>query len=222
MNNPLNKPYRITSPFGWRVLSGKKENHAGIDLAAANNEQNTKRGVDILTIADGTITKIYFNEARGNVVEITHGGNIISRYQHLRNGISVKVGDNVKKGDVIAVMGNTGHCTSSNPNVPAEFRGTHLHLEIAVDGAVVNPEPYLTGAKSIGSTTSTTNPSNSTTIKLNDTVRINQGAKTYDGKTPAGFVYERSFAVDQLKGDRAVLDLKGICTAFHVKDLIKA
>lgn len=61
----------------------------------------------------------------------------------------------------------------------------------------------------------------STPIKVGDRVKVKQGARSYEGAKIASFVYNNTYRVDQLKGSRAVLDLKGICTAFHVKDLIK-
>ena len=64
-------------------------------------------------------------------------------------------------------------------------------------------------------------PPPSVKIKVGDIVKVNKNAKSYDGVNIAAFVYERTFKVDQLKNDRAVLDLKGICTAFNVKDLTK-
>lgn len=51
------------------------------------------------------------------------------------------------------------------------------------------------------------------------TVRVKSGAKSYEGKNVAVFVYNGKYKVDELKGDRAVLDKKGICTAFRVSDL---
>ena len=51
-------------------------------------------------------------------------------------------------------------------------------------------------------------------------VKVKTGAKTYDGKGVASFVYGNTYTVDELKGDRAVLDRKGICTAFRVVDLV--
>lgn len=58
------------------------------------------------------------------------------------------------------------------------------------------------------------------TIKVGSKVKVRKGARSYEGKKVADFVYNRVYTVDQLKGDRAVLDLKGICTAFKVSDLI--
>ena len=58
------------------------------------------------------------------------------------------------------------------------------------------------------------------TIQVGSKVQVKNGAKSYDGKTIASFVFGRVYTVDSLSGDRAVLDRKGICTPFHVKDLI--
>lgn len=60
------------------------------------------------------------------------------------------------------------------------------------------------------------------TIKQGDKVRIKAGAKSYDGKKVADFVYSNIYTADQIKGDRVVVGLKSICTAFNIKDLIKA
>ena len=62
----------------------------------------------------------------------------------------------------------------------------------------------------------------STTIKKGDKVKVNKGAKDYNGTSIASFVYSGTYTVDELKGNRAVLDKKGICTAFNVKDLTLA
>ena len=58
------------------------------------------------------------------------------------------------------------------------------------------------------------------TVKVGARVKVRQGAKSYTGQNVGSFVYTKVYIVDELKGDRAVLDLKGICTAFKVKDLI--
>ena len=58
------------------------------------------------------------------------------------------------------------------------------------------------------------------TIQVGSIVKVKQGAKSYDGKSIASFVYNNTYPVDELKGERAVLDKKGLCTAFNVKDLI--
>lgn len=61
----------------------------------------------------------------------------------------------------------------------------------------------------------------SSAIKEGDSVRVNSGAKTYDGIGVNDRVYSNVYTVDQLKGDRAVLDVRGLCTAFNIKDLTR-
>lgn len=56
-------------------------------------------------------------------------------------------------------------------------------------------------------------------IKVGTKVRVKKGAKTYDGGKISSFVFSKTYTVDQLKGDRAVLDIKGICTPINIKDL---
>ena len=62
-------------------------------------------------------------------------------------------------------------------------------------------------------------PTINSNIKQGDKVKVNNGAKDYNGKIIAIFVYKGTYTVDEIKGDRAVLDKSGICTAFNVKDL---
>lgn len=59
-------------------------------------------------------------------------------------------------------------------------------------------------------------------LKVGDKVKVNKGAKSYDGQSIASFVYDNTYTIDELVGDRAVLDLKGLCTAFKTTDLTKA
>lgn len=63
--------------------------------------------------------------------------------------------------------------------------------------------------------------SSSNTIRVGDIVKIKKGAKSYEGVAMASFVYNNKYRVDELHGKRAVLDSKGLCTAFNVNDLIK-
>lgn len=63
--------------------------------------------------------------------------------------------------------------------------------------------------------------SSSSTFYVGDMVRVRSGAKSYTGQNIASFVYNNTYRIDELSGDRAVLDEKGICTAFNTKDLIK-
>jgi murein DD-endopeptidase MepM/ murein hydrolase activator NlpD len=112
--------YQFTSPFGvrWGVL------HAGIDLAAPE-------GMPYKAIHAGTVTKAGYNGGYGYSITIqnTDGTEVV--YAHSRR-LMVKTGDKVKAGAVIGEVGNTG----------ASY-GTHLHLEVHVNGQPVDPIPFL-------------------------------------------------------------------------------
>ncbi|MBE5806533.1 MAG: M23 family metallopeptidase [Clostridiales bacterium] len=114
---------RITSRFGSveRVRSGA---HKGLDIAA-------KSGTPILAVSDGVITKSAWTGSYGNLVVISHGNGVETYYAHCSKSL-VKVGQKVKAGEKIALVGSTGNST-----------GPHLHLEIRLNGNVINPQKYL-------------------------------------------------------------------------------
>lgn len=85
---------------------------------------------DVVSIYDGTVTKVEDNELAGKTIEIKHDENIISVYQSL-GSVNVKQGDSVKQGSVIGKSGNS----KINKDL-----GNHLHFELYVKGQVINPE----------------------------------------------------------------------------------
>lgn len=123
---PLINTY-VSAPYGNRLdpITGGHEFHKGIDL-------NGETGDPIHAAADGIVVRSgYDTGGYGNVVDIDHGNGYATRYGHCSK-LLVKVGDLVHAGDVIANVGSTGHST-----------GSHLHFEVWMHGAPVNPMPYL-------------------------------------------------------------------------------
>jgi len=114
----------ITSRFGWRKVRGTKDFHTGIDIA-------TFYGAPIKAAADGTVDFVGWKPGYGKLVIINHGRGIQTYYGHNSENL-VHTGQFVKKGEVIARVGSTGHAT-----------GPHLHYEIRVNGNPVNPFKYL-------------------------------------------------------------------------------
>ncbi len=113
----------ITSRYGVNSRI-RSSSHTGLDIA-------TSTGTPIKAISDGTVTFAEYKGAYGNLVKIDHGNGIESWYAHTSK-MYVKVGQQVKAGDVIAAVGSTGNST-----------GSHLHLEIRINGQHVNPQNYL-------------------------------------------------------------------------------
>ncbi|MBV9210110.1 MAG: M23 family metallopeptidase [Acidobacteria bacterium] len=108
------------NPFGG---SGT-EFHKGQDISAPY-------GASVIATADGTVVIAGWLRGYGNVVYIDHGNGISTRYGHLSR-IDVIVGQTVKRGEQLGLVGSTGRST-----------GPHLHYEVRLDGQATNPVPYL-------------------------------------------------------------------------------
>ncbi|WP_417596786.1 peptidoglycan DD-metalloendopeptidase family protein [Oceanospirillum sp.] len=120
---PTSKRYRISSSFNKNRLhpiTKRRSPHHGVDLA-------TPTGTAILSTGDGVVKRIGNHPFAGKYIDIDHGGSYKTRYLHLSR-IQVKRGSQVKRGQRIALSGNTGRST-----------GAHLHFELHIDGRPVNP-----------------------------------------------------------------------------------
>jgi murein DD-endopeptidase MepM/ murein hydrolase activator NlpD len=122
--------YWFSSGFGWRrsPFTGLKEFHNGLDISSA-------KGTPIIAPADGTVIKRGYDKYLGKFLKIDHGRKIITTYGHL-SAYNVSPGQKVKRGDIIASMGNSGLST-----------GHHLHYMIKVKDRCVNPLHYILNAK---------------------------------------------------------------------------
>jgi murein DD-endopeptidase MepM/ murein hydrolase activator NlpD len=127
---PSDKPVKtaaFTSGYGVRSdpFQGRAAMHSGIDLSGPV-------GTPIYATADGFVTAAEYNSGGyGNLIKLSHGRGIETRYGHL-SAMTVRSGQQVKRGDLIGRMGSTGRST-----------GSHLHYEVRVDGRAVNPIPFM-------------------------------------------------------------------------------
>lgn len=138
--NPVLKSgeHKVTSNFGMRTITinGKTttKQHNGIDLVRTGSKLDY-----IIAFADGKVVTSKYSASAGEYVKLDHGNGVYTRYLHLKSGSrTVKVGDTVKKGQVLGYMGATGNVT-----------GAHLHFDITLDGKYVDPAAYLDGTKTI-------------------------------------------------------------------------
>ena len=104
------------------------EAHKAIDFLA-------EEGTDVFAVMDGTITEVSYSYLMGNTVKLDVGQGLIVVYKNLQNEPPVKVGDKVKRGDVIGKVGSSAKSEASD--------GPHLHLETWLNGENVNPNEYL-------------------------------------------------------------------------------
>lgn len=116
----------VSSLYGYRSdpLTGAREFHQGVDFAG-------KLGTMVTAVADGIVIWAAPSHAYGNLVEISHGNGYVTKYAHNKRNL-VSVGQKVEKGEVIALMGNSGRST-----------GPHVHFEVVKNGKNVNPGRYL-------------------------------------------------------------------------------
>jgi len=116
----------ISSRFGNRTdpFTGRAAFHKGVDFAG-------RAGADVVAVASGVVIWSGDRYGYGEMVEINHGNGYVTRYAH-NSANQVIVGDTVKRGEVIALIGSTGRAT-----------GPNLHFEVLRDGRVVDPLTYI-------------------------------------------------------------------------------
>jgi murein DD-endopeptidase MepM/ murein hydrolase activator NlpD len=116
----------VTGNFGYRVspFTGSSQLHEGLDIAA-------RQGAIILAPAAGRVLAVDTSESFGKTLLIDHGYGLVTMYGH-NSEIFVKPGQKIKRGDILAAVGTTGRST-----------GPHLHYEIRMNGAPVNPRKYI-------------------------------------------------------------------------------
>jgi len=120
----------VSSFYGQRIdpFTGKKARHSGIDIAGYE-------GANIIAIASGVVTWVGARSGYGETVEINHGNGYSTRYAHNKVNL-VAVGDQVEKGDIIALMGRSGRAT-----------GPNLHFEVLKNGQQQNPIKFVRSKK---------------------------------------------------------------------------
>lgn len=116
----------LSSYYGYRKdpFTGRKAWHQGIDFAG-------KAGDEVIAVATGVVSWSGERSGYGTMVEVAHGDGLVTRYAHNDENL-VKVGDLVRRGDAIALMGNSGRST-----------GPHVHFEVFKHGRAVDPSSYI-------------------------------------------------------------------------------
>jgi murein DD-endopeptidase MepM/ murein hydrolase activator NlpD len=126
------KNHIVSSGFGKRVdpITGRVAVHQGLDFIGVNRAK-------IISPSQGKVILAGQFSGYGNAVVIDHGFGITTRYGHL-SALKVKPGQFVKKGEVIALQGNTGRST-----------GAHLHYEVRYRGTPLNPRKFIDAGEAL-------------------------------------------------------------------------
>jgi murein DD-endopeptidase MepM/ murein hydrolase activator NlpD len=118
------------SGFGWRIdpFTGRSALHTGVDYQSSV-------GTAILAAAGGVVVTQEFRPDYGNMIEVDHGKDLVTRYAHASR-VLVKKGDLIKRGQKIAEVGTTGRST-----------GPHLHFEVLVRGVPQDPNKFMNAGR---------------------------------------------------------------------------
>jgi murein DD-endopeptidase MepM/ murein hydrolase activator NlpD len=122
----------LGSHFGWRIdpFTGRSALHTGLDFQAFT-------GTSILAAAGGVVVTQEFRPDYGNMIEVDHGKDLITRYAHASK-VYIKKGDLIKRGQKIGEVGSTGRST-----------GPHLHFEVLVRGVPQDPQKFLSAGRNL-------------------------------------------------------------------------
>ncbi|OAG28022.1 M23 family metallopeptidase [Thermodesulfatator autotrophicus] len=146
---PIGKPVKgyISSYYGYRrdPFTKKRAFHSGIDLVA-------RYGAPVRATADGVVYQVGYTRALGRYVKIRHAHGFMTVYGHLRKYV-VKRGEQIKKGEIIGYVGNTGRST-----------GPHVHYEIRRWGRSLNPLRFVRAEKKLAKVTSK--------VKISETISL--------------------------------------------------
>jgi murein DD-endopeptidase MepM/ murein hydrolase activator NlpD len=124
----------LGSVFGWRIdpITGTSALHTGLDYPS-------EPGTPILSAAGGVVVTQEYHVQYGNLIEIDHGNDLVTRYAHASR-VFVRKGDLIKRGQKIAAVGTTGRST-----------GPHLHFEVLVQGVPQDPQKFLNAGRNLPS-----------------------------------------------------------------------
>jgi murein DD-endopeptidase MepM/ murein hydrolase activator NlpD len=122
---PVSEGY-LSSRFGERMdpFNGEEAFHKGLDFAAPE-------GSDVLAVAAGVVTFAGRRDGYGELVEVQHGGGLVTRYGH-NSQLLVNVGEVVQRGQALGKVGSTGRST-----------GPHVHFEVLRNGSAINPDSFV-------------------------------------------------------------------------------
>lgn len=219
---PIKKSYVVTFSYSEHVAYAIEHNlgnsyRPGIDYVGYHTDSTGN--VPIYCAYKGVVNKIVYDaNGYGNCIKIQHDWGY-SLYAHLKYAPTLPVGTAVDEFTMLGYQGHTGNCRDANGNNTED--ASHLHFETRnLNEVNFDPTPYIVDREGfIDGNENSNNNNDDKTIHVGSIVGIKEGAKSYTGQTLWNGVYRQPYPVDEIYGDRVLLDRDGICTPVNINDI---
>ena len=217
---PVKKSYVVTFSYNEHIAYAIQHNlgntyRGGIDYVGYNSDSN--ENIPLYCADKGIVNKIVYDEkGYGNCIKIKHSWGY-SLYAHMKYPPSLSIGTVVDEFTILGYQGHTGNCRDANgQNTEA---ASHVHFEIRdLNDNTIDPTPYIVDREDY--ILSQENPNfNDYSIHVGSVVCIKDGAKSYTGQDLWNGVYGQPYTVDEIYGNRVLLDRAGICTPVNIDDI---
>ena len=220
---PVKKSYVVTFSYSEHIAYAIQNNlgnsyRGGIDYVGYNADSNGN--IPLFCADKGVVNKIAYDETGyGNYIKIKHDWGY-SMYAHMKYPPTLSIGTTVDEFTILGYQGHTGNCRDANGNNTEA--ASHLHFEVRdLKDNTFDPTPYIIDREDYILSQQDPDYNNDTqdTIHVGSVVCIKDSAKSYTGQTLWSGVYGQPYTVDEIYGDRVLLDRAGICTPVNINDV---
>ena len=217
---PVKKSYIVTFSYSEHMAYAIEHNlgnsyRPGIDYVGYHADSNGN--IPIYCAYKGVVNKIVYDaNGYGNCIKIQHDWGY-SLYAHLKYAPTLQIGTVVDEFTLLGYQGHTGNCRDANGNNTEN--ASHLHFETRnLNNVNFDPTPYVVDREEYISEQNDIYDSEND-IHVGSMVYIKNGATSYYGQKLWQGIYNQPYMVDEIYGDRVLLDKNGICTPVNINDV---
>lgn len=217
---PVKKSYIVTFSYSEHIMYSIQNNlgnnyRGGIDYVGYNSDINGN--IPLYCADKGIVNKIVYDEkGYGNCIKIKHDWGY-SLYAHMKYPPTLQIGTAVDEFTIVGYQGHTGNCRDANGNNTES--ASHVHFEVRnLNDITFDPTNYIVDREEYMLEQNGSNEKNDS-IHVGSIVCIKDGAKSYNGIPLWSGVCGQPYVVDEIYGDRLLLDRKGICTPVNINDV---
>ena len=217
---PVKKSYIVTFSYSEHIMYAIKNNlgnsyRGGIDYVGYNTDANGN--IPLYCADKGIVNKIVYDEkGYGNCIKIKHDWGY-SLYAHMKYPPTLQIGTAIDEFTIVGYQGHTGNCRDANGNNTES--ASHLHFEVRnLNDVTFDPTKYIIDREEYISEQNNVDEQDNS-IHVGSIVCVKDGAKSYNGIPLWGGICGKPYIVDEIYGDRLLLDRKGICTPVNINDV---